>query len=514
MKTIRLFPVICRVLVTLTVTITTVTSYGQYGQLEMRDLLNDIKSTRAKIQNLKGSPIEIASQLTALYKKIFGLSIQLFDENQILPASGQLISELFETRLELKNKLARLQYSGQLSPEVLSASRDLFRAARYAEDMIGELANGNVTLGKGEKAIPAFRGGFPLVIKNKAYGTQEFDYSQFRSGDVLLVRGMRNNSAAIARIGDIDSQFSHLAQIYINPTNGQRYLIESLIEDGLIIQDLDEALTHEGGRVALYRYRGPGGAELAHKAAEVVYQRALLAKLPGHEVIYDFSMLPDTYDKLFCSKVIRFGFDIASNGEIKVPEILSTMKMKNRDFFHRIGVNAEITFAPGDIETESRFDLVAEWRDFRATRDMRHKDMVLTKIFQWMERDGMVFDEDVKIHAMAAAAKGGSQVPFIANIMSKVGAKIPDYMTKDIIATMLMLEFTANPLVETIAALDDNHLLAYGVPMHPKDLLDALEDIRAGRNSVGYLTIPGTRDDQKDSNLLPLPRNMDPAQTP
>ena len=62
------------------------------------------------------------------------------------------------------------------------------------------------------------------------------------------------------------------------------------------------------------------------------------------------------------------------------------LHMTNRDFFDRIGVTAEQTFAPGDIDLDPRFDLVAEWQDYRLTSTLRLQDMLMTKLLEWMER--------------------------------------------------------------------------------------------------------------------------------
>ena len=59
--------------------------------------------------------------------------------------------------------------------------------------------------------------------------------------------------------------------------------------------------------------------------------------------------------------------------------------MKNRDFVDRIGVTAKETFAPADIELEPDFDLVAEWQDYRVTSRLRLQDLLMDKLFLWMD---------------------------------------------------------------------------------------------------------------------------------
>ena len=89
----------------------------------------------------------------------------------------------------------------------------------------------------------------------------------FQSGDVVLVRGQAHNSAAIARIGDVDSQFSHIGIIHIDDA-GEHWMVESLIEDGAIINPLAKALEHGIVRAVLYRNRD---RELAARAAKCIF---------------------------------------------------------------------------------------------------------------------------------------------------------------------------------------------------------------------------------------------------
>ncbi|MFX5344442.1 hypothetical protein ABTC63_21645, partial [Acinetobacter baumannii] len=86
----------------------------------------------------------------------------------------------------------------------------------------------------------------------------------FQPGDVILVRGQAHNSAAIARIGDVDSQFSHVGIVY-QGDDGKLYKIQAMIEDGAVITPLGQALDHGLGRAVLFRYRDPKTAARAAK---------------------------------------------------------------------------------------------------------------------------------------------------------------------------------------------------------------------------------------------------------
>ena len=56
--------------------------------------------------------------------------------------------------------------------------------------------------------------------------------------------------------------------------------------------------------------------------------------------------------ELFCSKLVRKAFALASDQKVLLPTFSTRFDMKNRDFVERIGVTAKETFAPADIELE------------------------------------------------------------------------------------------------------------------------------------------------------------------
>ena len=219
------------------------------------------------------------------------------------------------------------------------------------------------------------------------------------------MRGSAYNSAAIARIGDVDTQFSHVGMIHVD-SDGHHSVVEALIEDGAVITPLEHALDCGIGRAVLYRCRD---GELARRAADLIFEH--VKKSHGalsRRIVYDFSMELPGYKKLYCSKLVRQAFDMASNGAVMVPAFTTRLHMNNRDFFDRIGVTADQTFAPGDIDLDPRFDLVAEWQDYRLTSTLRLQDMLMTKLLEWMERRGFVFEEDIVIRLVALLGQGAS----------------------------------------------------------------------------------------------------------
>ncbi len=254
---------------------------------------------------------------------------------------------LFDLRVALRGRIAEFERMGFMTPEAAQALRNAFRILRYVTDMLGEISIGHARLAPGEATYRAFTGGDRNTLVNYAY--QRGMELPLQSGDIVLVRGHAHNSAAIARIGDVDSQFSHIGIVYVDADN-KGWMVEALIEDGAVITPLGAAFDHGLVRAVLYRHRN---AKLAAKAAEAIH--ALVAQslaADGKQILYDFTMRLDDRRELFCSKLVRLAYATASNGEIKLPAYPTRVFMKNRDFLNRIGVKCEHTFAPHDIDLE------------------------------------------------------------------------------------------------------------------------------------------------------------------
>ena len=217
-----------------------------------------------------------------------------------------------------------------MSPDVVRGLRDVFRILRYVTDMLGEIAMGHQRFDDGHEGPVGFKGkDHNTLVNYEFYNGVDLP---FRTGDVLLVRGHAHNSAAIARIGTCDSQFSHTGIIHIDDT-GKHWMVESLIEDGAIINTLSHALSHNVVRAVLYRHKDP---ELAARAAAYMYDLIKRARRP---ILYDFTMQLDDRRKLFCSKLVRNAFAEASEGRVKLSTYQTRIEMKNRDFLKRIGVH-------------------------------------------------------------------------------------------------------------------------------------------------------------------------------
>jgi hypothetical protein len=428
----------------------------------------------------------LIASLRSAYQTLFHADFTAFDIGQLRGAAPGLQRQLFEQRLKLHSQIPAWDAAGLMSHEAQIAVRDLFRASRYAGDMLTELHLGHVRAEPGDATLAAFTGDNFSLQLNPAFASAPF---AFLPGDVILQRGRMHNSAAIARIGDVDSQFSHVALLAAGP-DGSLVVVEALIEDGSVINPTKKAFEHGVGRAILFRHRDRA---LAQEASELIYRYIARANATEGEpsaIPYDFSMELGSYHPLYCAKLLRMAYAMASDGAVQLPRYPTLLNMKNRDFLDRVGVSARQTFAPGDMEIEPDFEIVAEWRDCRVTSELRLKDLIMTKLFHWMEAEGYRFEPSLSIDMASMLGRLSTHMPqAVQDIVASVVAKIPANMTFDTIGAIAMLHKTAEPLFLELQDLERASITGTGHQLHPRQVFDALEAIRARdpAAAVGYL---------------------------
>lgn len=434
------------------------------------------------------SAYELAKALQLIYSHAATADFDDYNLDEVAKNAPQIMYRLFDVRMRLRARIGEFEDKGVLTPAVEQGLRDAFRILRYATDMVGEVARARgKPLPQGVAQLPGFQGEHHNTLVNwDFYKGAKGGAITFRSGDVLLVRGERHNSAAIARIGDVDSQFSHACIVYIDEA-GAHFVVESLIEDGAVVGPLTKALDHDLARAVLYRHKD---AVLAARAAKLIHDH--VAATQGSmtkRILYDFSMRLEEDKRLFCSKLVRLAFDMASEGKTKIPRYLTRIGMQNRDFLRRIGVKTDQTFAPGDIDLERDFDLVCEWQDYAKTGNVRLQDFTCDKLFEWMDEYGYRFEETFLIRIVSLFGRLSAFFSDRAkDILSSVAPKVPRNMKRRTVATVAMLHRTADPIYRELLAVQDDVMAAKGRPLHGLEVFELLEKIRRREgHRIGYL---------------------------
>lgn len=446
------------------------------------------------IERLAATPAtsarELSKALGLIYSHAATADFDDYNLDEVARNAPDIMYRLFDTRLRLRARIAEFEDKGLMTPEVVKGLRDVFRILRYVSDMVGEVARARGKLPEADvQPLAGFRGDHHNTLVNWDYykGAKGKDIA-FRSGDVILVRGERHNSAAIARIGDVDSQFSHACMAYVDE-KGAHFVVESLIEDGAVVGPLVKALDHDLARAVLYRHKD---AALAARAAKLIHDH--VAATQGNiakRILYDFSMSLDDGKRLFCSKLVRLAYDMASEGKTKLPRYPTRFSMQNKDFIQRVGVKAQETFAPADIDLEKDFDIVCEWQDYAKTGNVRLQDFTCDKLFEWMDRYGYKFQETLLIRVVSFFGRLSAFFSDRAKeILSSIAPKVPINMKRKTVATVAMLHRTAEPIYRELVAAQDDMLARRGRPLHGEEVFERLEEIRRREGKrIEYLVI-------------------------
>jgi len=341
-----------------------------------------------------------------------------------------------------------------------------------------------------------FSNSWPSTLRQKKHALFDFR-KDLRSGDLLLTRGTAFSGAMIARSAKIDGDFSHLAIVYIHQGDfealdttgiplkkGKLYILESDFE-GAHVHSLDNFLEHTKSRVAVYRnIDTKTNGELAHKAAKAFAQRATSTKLP-----YNFSM--DLYDpeKMFCTQAMSWGYDEAcldeecslfinkyhQEGFPKFPLFFSEVETEKSFLARHLELKIDQSFSPSDLEVDPRFELIAEWRNVEDLDDIRARDMILTKIFQWNEQLGYDIAEDSVIHSL------GRNSHKLAVELNKLPKHSPQGLVTASMIVMLLMEFQGVSL-NLDAISDDRKKLLIRKLLVKLDFVDQEEQARALEN--------------------------------
>lgn len=384
------------------------------------------------------------------------------DEVGNLKAYGEeLIDTIFQIRVALHGKLQEFDSRGELNTECVNKIREGFQYARFAEEYLLDWLYQNKVFTFKKAAIMANH-------KPNTWTNPKFAGFELKAGDALLIRGKSYVSAMIARIADEEGNFSHLA-IVGEDKAGKKYIVEALIQHGVIVTPLEKWRQQEDARVALYRQPNQ---ELAQKAARAIYDRAKSALDRKKGIRYDFAMDDDNYESLFCSEVIRYAYDIASGGDFMVPKFRSTVaKFKNTDYPTSLGVTKKSLFAPYDIEVDPRFEFVAENRHQPLLRQVRMQDAVLQSMYSWM------IDKDYTYYPAASH----SLKAMFAKLVRQFGiAKdtLPKYMPVASIKTNVQFEVVASLLEKNIYAKEKAFYDKHGFSPSFQDMLAINDEFR------------------------------------
>ena len=469
-----------------------------------KDITNELLRFTSRVQSARFTLETCQGILQSEFSKLNSYRFTDFDLNAVKADAFSLSHQVFNTRMTLREKYLQLtrpfilQAQGQI--ENLSsrdqghfancawAFRRAFRGLRVLEDYLGEAATGFPFEREREKsgslpAMLAFEGGPSYLQWNKKFHFPGDKYVP-QSGDVILSRGTASTSAAIARISDEDTNFSHLSMVWVdpsgNPTSPKIETIESHIEIGSDLFSWGSYVGDGKSRAVIFRFRDPSvspeeNARVAHEAASKIRNLVAQHKVQtGQRICYDFAMNMNDEKCIFCSEIIRIAFNKV--GRPGVPFLPSPIQPKNRKFIQSIGVTAHVTFAPADIELDPRFELVGEWRDHRRLHRTHFMDAVLTSMYRWMD------DRNYELRGSLLdkfASYFGYSVRRIPVFSLPLQTKLPLNMKREAMESVIVLNTVVNRLTDYLD--EEEKKLPGPRPQRfsPFEMEEALEKFRA-----------------------------------
>lgn len=384
------------------------------------------------------------------------------------------LNKLFQIQLMVRKKQKALDQSGQLSFECLQNIRRSTRYVRFMEDMLIEWLAERKKITQFDNDV--LGGEFPQLMINSE--SEPSHKVSFQPGDVFLIRGKSYVSGMIARIGDTELQFSHLAILSLNKS-GEKVIVEALIPYGTKITPFEEWLKQKEARVVLFRYEDAG---IAQKAAVAAYELANnFIKKTGHTIPYDFKMSSLDADSIFCAELIENAYLTGSSSKVLLPQHKTmTTKFKSTPFLKNMGIEAAEIFAPGDVEFDSRFKLVAEYRfigryseldALPLLRKVRMQDAIIQSIYNWTIVDNYQFVDSWKINIKTMLAK-------IVRYLGFLKDRMPSHMPYSSLKTVIQFEDTSHVLEGHLFPIEDAFYKKHLHSLHFQEMLKVLKDFR------------------------------------
>lgn len=418
------------------------------------------------------SDANCSSFIKDMRKELVEESAQMLPDSFVM-ANGTLLSEkLWQIRLKLHDQLA----------SVKSCKEDIQKAfvqIRYIEDLLA------LKMSKTKRIQPddvKFFNEVPAFMTNERFHNYHFkpgiDFSSFRrkNGDLMVTRGITFFSAALTRIPNLDGQFSHFVLVNIDEKTGKETTIESYAQTGGVsIFDMKYALQNENARILVLR---PHDAEVARNASNLIVEQVEELKKEGKQIPYDYDMNIDDPSAMTCAEVAHWAYRWASNDQFDIPENKSTVSPGLKKFTQDAGISEGKILTPKDIEVDSRFDVIAEYKDLRILRDMIYKDVILTKIYDWMIQEKYELNYGLKSLFAAGVVFPLRHTP-LWPLMTKLG--MPDFAEGTpfkFFSTFNKLTEIGGVLYKQLEDIDKTFEKRNGWPMTTTQLKAALEDLR------------------------------------
>lgn len=350
-----------------------------------------------------------------VYKDLFEIAgaMTLSDTNDIAVIDREIESS-FKARLALNHSLKNQNDSN----ECLKSKRDVFRALRIVEDYLLAL--------RMEKAITSssdfknLSGDFPLLKINPIYKETFKTVSDLKNGDVILFEESDYSVSALSRLTDSDHYYSQFGVVTLDPIHLELMVNLNFFEVGEVSLSIPDFMEHTKGRIAIYR----------PKKSDAVMDINTLGK-----------------------------------NENKSPEVkeISPFILSLSDKSGLIGL-------VGDIQFDSRFEQVLEWSHPRKIEESRLKEMILTKIFNEIEKNSYLPDPSPLLTP-------GSRNLWLLRRSPPVRKKLEEKNPLLISSKQQGLFMAVDKVGEEVFKILEKKSLEFDRPMTPLEIYLALDNI-------------------------------------
>jgi len=452
-----------------------------------------------------------AAIMRRAYDELFALSPEQVDFRSIDRDPHAFLQGLFEVTLELDARMADFYAAGRFSEDLANAKRRVLRGVRFLRESILLRTAKRAPDRLSEHRKPALAEDAAQLHWNVHPRFRDASLEDLPRTFVLICMGPGNISAAIGRSADEDNMFSHLAIGYrsnrehvVKGTThppGTIFLLEALIETGVIIQPLSE---HFDGidRDVIFAVRDPNRQPAVDAAADAFFERAKQAYNAGENLRYDFSMgtrpnvaddeetrsvslleppeegrLPDP-DRYFCSAVAQEIFQEAGLDLFPATTRIN-LGETTRALFRSWGIDTdeEVT-APGDADVSPVLLRVAEGARIEGIEANHLQQVVLTQVFHWMDAD------NYRLRWPPNATLKTVFFTFLHRVRLDFGI-VPEGMNAGMLQTLLALDRASEVYRKALTRANEDFKEAQGRSMVPGELIVHLRSIRD--------TTPGAR---------------------
>ncbi|MGE3758863.1 MAG: hypothetical protein AB7H97_13970, partial [Pseudobdellovibrionaceae bacterium] len=295
---------------------------------DKKNVYSDLEKTIREIMAFVQNPTQFTastcgSTIERVTNELQARNPLYFDRSLIEGSEKKLIEMLWQLRLAIREKFQDFYHQRQLigpqGADCVEKVRRAFRFARYIEDYLTLFLYKPKPFDSAtdQKWINSLQGKSPqLLVSDKE------PVVKIKSGDAIMSRGDAFTSAAIARIGNEDAQFSHLSLVYIEgATPDMEYTIEEALtsERVKVIEAHIEVGSFYGtfgkyvqdGHTRLVQYRFPD-SKIAHQAALNLYKivddyqkgrrKGRAEPDVNDNIPYDFHMNLADRSEIFCSE--------------------------------------------------------------------------------------------------------------------------------------------------------------------------------------------------------------------